>query len=200
MRTRVFVLAALCAALSGCTSVVSAGRPFAPSRLTAEPGWVAVRDVPLVRQQREMDCGPAAAAMVLAYWQRAASVDDLRAESGVPERRGMSAGTLRDVLRARGLDAYLIGGEIDDLERELAAGRPVLVGTVRRGNGGIVAHYQVVVGLHRERELVAVLDPAEGWLEIKLPVFEKRWVEARHLVVVAFPPVEPPKVVRYAGR
>lgn len=196
MRAKLVLLATL---LSGCATVVSAGRPFSPARLSSEPGWLAVSDVPLVRQKREMDCGPAAAAMVLAYWQRAATVDDIRAASGVSDTRGVSAGALRDILRAHGLDAYLIGGEVGDLERELSAGRPVLVGTVRRGNGGIVAHYQVVVGLHRERELVAVLDPAEGWLEISLPVFEKRWVEARHLVVVAFPPIDPPKVVRYAS-
>src|SRR5688572_12793621 len=129
---RAVLLVVLSATLGACVTVRSAGRPLSPGQLVTEPGWLAVRDVPLVRQRRDMDCGPAAAAMVLGYWERAATVDDIRAASGVPDRRGVSAGALRDILRARGLDAYLIGGEIGDLERELAAGRPVLVGTVRR--------------------------------------------------------------------
>jgi ABC-type bacteriocin/lantibiotic exporter with double-glycine peptidase domain len=193
---RVALLAAALAA--GCATVVPAGRPFAPARFMDEPGWVAVRDVPLVRQRRPMDCGPAAAAMVLAYWDRAESVDAIRAASRVPGERGVSAGALRDHLRSRGLEAYLIGGEVDDLERELLAGRPVLVGTVRRGDGGLVAHYQVVVGLHPERQEVVVHDPAEGSIIIALDVFQRRWLESRRLALLAFPPVLTVEVVRYA--
>lgn len=197
---RAVVLAGLVACFAGCATVVSAGRPFAPTRLTEEPGWLAVRDVPLVKQRRQMDCGPAAAAMLLAYWDRAETVDEIRAASRVPDQRGVSAGMLRDHLRARGLEAYLLGGRLTDLERELGAGRPVLVGTVRRGDGGIVAHYQVVVGLHSARREVVVLDPAEGWLVIALETFDKRWVEAKRLALVAFPPVTPVEYVRYAAR
>jgi len=82
------VALALC---SGCATVVSAGRPFAPARLADEPGWLAVRDVPLVKQRRQMDCGPAAAAMLLAFWDRPETVDAIRAASHVPERRGVPA-------------------------------------------------------------------------------------------------------------
>lgn len=189
MRAAVVLLALAVSALTGCATVVSAGRPFTPTRLAEEPGWLAVGDVPLVKQRRQMDCGPAATAMLLAYWDRPETVDEIRAASGVTERRGVPAGLLRDHLRARGLEAYLVGGELADLERELGAGRPVVVGTVRRGDGGLVAHYQVVVGLHRDRRLLVVLDPAEGWLEITVDVFEKRWVEAKRLALVAFPQV-----------
>lgn len=197
---RAFVVALALVVGGGCASVVSAGRPFTPSRLGTEPGWLAVRNVPLVKQERQMDCGPAAAAMVLGFWERAESVDAIRAASHVPAQRGVPAGALRDHLRARGLEAYLVGGEVADLERELSAGRPVMVGTVRRGDGGLVAHYQVVVGYHRERRDVVVLDPAEGWLEIEWHVFEKRWSEAKRLALVAFPPVLTVEVVRYALR
>lgn len=193
---RALVLALALALGGGCATVVSAGRPFTPSRLATEPGWLAVPRVPLVKQRRQMDCGPAAAAMVLAYWERPESVDAIRAASRVPDGRGVPAGALRDHLRARGLEAYLFGGEVADLERELGAGRPVMVGTVRRGDGGLVAHYQVVVGYHPRRREVVVLDPAEGWLEIAWDVFDRRWTEAKHLALVAFPPVLTVEVVR----
>jgi ABC-type bacteriocin/lantibiotic exporter with double-glycine peptidase domain len=197
--TRAWLLGALVVA-TGCATVVPAGRPFAAARFVDEPGWLAVRDVPLVRQTRQMDCGPAATAMLLAYWDRGESVEAIRAASGVPAERGVTAGALRDHLRARGLEAYLFGGVMEDLERELSAGRPVMVGTVRRGAGGFVAHYQVVVGLHGERREIVVLDPAEGSLIIALDTFDKRWTEAKRLAMVAFPPVQTVKVVRYASR
>jgi ABC-type bacteriocin/lantibiotic exporter with double-glycine peptidase domain len=180
------VLLALLAA--GCAS--APGRPFSTARLDREPGWLATRPVPLIEQEGEMDCGPAAAAMLLSFWDRAATPDELRRASGVPAGRGVTAGALRDLLRARGLEAFLVAGELADLETELAAGRPALVGTLRKGPGGLIAHYQVVTAIHRGRRSVVVADPAAGWREIPAAAFDQIWAEARRLLIVTFPPPE----------
>src|SRR5215470_5571146 len=120
-----------CAALSAaCVSYRGAGHSFEPQRLV-EAGWTATPSVPVLRQVRELDCGPVATAMLLGYWGKKTEPDALRAEAHVGPERALSAGTIRDLVKARGLDAYLVEGEVDDLQRELAAGRPVLVGLAK---------------------------------------------------------------------
>ncbi len=183
LRPLAFVLVVV-GATTGCAGSLDLGRPFAPSRLEREQGWTGVPGVPLVLQRGPLDCGAAATAMVLRYWRQPATSDGLRLASGLPSERGLPAGWMRDHVRSRGLEAYLIEGTVDDLRHELDARRPVLVGVVR----GRVAHYQVVIGYHPERRSVAVVDPVGGWLEIPLETFERSWAPSKRLTLVAFPP------------
>lgn len=176
MRALWLLLVAACAA--------TPGRPFSPARLDREPGWLATRPVTLTQQEGAMDCGPAAAAMILAFWDRPAPLAELRAG----DDRGLAAVALRDLLRARGLEAYVVQGQIADLERELEAGRPAVVGSLREGPDGIIAHYQVVAALHRANRRIVVADPAAGWRELPLDGFDKLWSKARRVLIVAFPP------------
>ena len=179
------LVAALLVAASACVSSTYAGsaKPFAPERLEREPGWLAVRHVPVVRQESEIDCGAAAIAMMVAYWTTeppARLLADLR-----PVREpGLEAGRLRDVARRRDLAAYLVSAQVADLERELAAGRPVLVGLVKPQLEGALTHYEVVVGLHRQKGLVVTLDPAAGWRQNDLAGFLDEWKPAANLALV----------------
>jgi hypothetical protein len=50
---------------SACATYTGTGQALTPASLKSEPGWIAVDDVPLVKQTSEYDCGPAALAMVL---------------------------------------------------------------------------------------------------------------------------------------
>ena len=83
--------------------------------IAAQPGWVVVRNVPLIRQNGASDCGAAALAMVLAYWQRPISLDEIAARDPVATSKGWKAGQLRDLARERGLQAFVVSGGIDDL-------------------------------------------------------------------------------------
>ncbi len=150
-----------------------------------EPGWIAVRDVPLVRQQAETDCGAAALAMVLAHWGSPASVADVTARCPV-EADGIKAAALRDAARERGLKCFVIAGERADLERELGKGRPVLVGLFKTAGGRAVAHYEVVVGIHPELRRVALLDPARGPREESWEDFSEEWTRAARVTLVLF--------------
>jgi ABC-type bacteriocin/lantibiotic exporter with double-glycine peptidase domain len=177
-------LAGLLAVLvSGCAGYAGSARPFSPTALTAEPGWVAVPGVPLVTQRSESDCGAAAIAMVVSWWtgrDPAVLAEALR--PAPPE--GFRAGHLREVARRRGLDAFVVRGELGDLERELAAGRPVLVGLVKPQRDGALTHYEVVVGLHPARRLVVTLDPAAGWRQNSIEGFVAEWEAAGGVTLV----------------
>ena len=180
------LLVGLFAAASGCATVstyAGSARPFDPQRLERESGWLVVRDVPVVRQKSEIDCGAAAIAMVVSYWTTEPLAGVL-AELRPVRPPGLQAGRLRDVARRRDLAAYLVSGQVADLERELAAGRPVLVGLVKPQVEGALTHYEVVVGFHRQKRLVVTLDPAEGWRQNDLPAFLGEWKPASNLALV----------------
>lgn len=180
------LLAGLFAAASGCMTVstyAGSARPFDPKELEREAGWLAVRDVPVVRQKSEIDCGAAAIAMVVTYWTSEPSAGVL-AELRPVRPPGLEAGRLRDVARGRDLAAYLVSGQLVDLERELGAGRPVLVGLVKPQASGALTHYEVVVGFHRQKRLVVTLDPAEGWRQNDLAAFLEEWKPAANLALV----------------
>ncbi|MHC5023538.1 MAG: cysteine peptidase family C39 domain-containing protein [Planctomycetota bacterium] len=172
---RAVILIASCLLFSGCTYLGSA-RDVDPNALEATEGWVAVRDVPVVLQADELDCGAAALAMIMTYWGLPTGRDEI-VEALDASGRPIQAAQLRDYARHRGLKAYLLAeGRFRDLERELSNGRPVLVGLVKPHVGQSLAHYEVVVGVHRERQLVATIDPAHGWRQNTYHGFLAEWM------------------------
>ena len=78
-----------------------------------------------------MDCGAAALAALLAYWGQPTGVADITKAHPPDPQRGLLARDLREFARRSPLSVYLLAGTIDDLDNELSAGRPVLVGLVR---------------------------------------------------------------------
>jgi len=183
-----FFFVAVVAACASTGMGGAGGEAFAPNRLAREPGWTGTPGVPVLRQTRELDCGPVAAAMLLGFWGRPVAPDALRAEAKIQPQHGLPAGELRDLLRARGLSAYLVEGAIDDLEHELAAGRPVLVGLAKPFNDKqALGHYEIVAGLNRKAEKVATVDPGGGWREYPLKVFMAEWDPTKRLTIIAGP-------------
>jgi ABC-type bacteriocin/lantibiotic exporter with double-glycine peptidase domain len=162
--------------------------------LARDPAWRIVPDVPFVAQRTAHDCGPAALAMVLGHFR----VPNAAAEH--PELAGgdVRAGTLRDVARAQGLDAFVVSGTFDDLFAQLGRGRPVLVGLAKPmalTGGRALAHYEVVVGISRTKRLILSLDPATGLRENTLEGFAREWAPTKQVTIVIFPAgdVAPPR-------
>ena len=108
----------LVAVLAGCAGRYGGGRPVQPTDLDAS--WLRAAPTPVVQQQHESDCGLAALAMIAGSWGQIWNLAQL--ERSVASTGGIRLGTLRDVARGRGLDAYAIAGTSDDLRHELTAG------------------------------------------------------------------------------
>ena len=180
MRAIVLVVALVTA----CSSYRGTARDTSPAKLAQEPGWVLLRDVPYVQQDTEYECGAAAISMVVSYWNGADTRAVVAHFRPVGER-GIEAGKLRDYARDQGLASFVIEGKLDDLARELDAGRPVLVGLGKpQGKKRVLAHYEVVVGLHRDRKRIVTLDPAEGWRENTLEGFAREWQIAGFVTLI----------------
>ncbi|MEK7469459.1 MAG: cysteine peptidase family C39 domain-containing protein [Planctomycetota bacterium] len=186
-----FLLAAFLATLTGCSSYRGTAQTFEGDDLAAQ-GWIAVRDVRLVAQEESNDCGSAALAMVLGYWGHEADARSISEACHLEPGTGISAGALREVARAHGLRAYVLASFLPDLVRELSRGRPVVVGLVKPVAAGALAHFEVVVGIHPEKLLVATLDPGHGYRSNSFDGFLAEWRSAGFVTLVVFPPAQKP--------
>lgn len=163
--------------LSGCiygSGYVGTACPFDPS--SAESGFEFLRVEP-IRQKTEVDCGPAALAMVLRYYGDSVTLEDAL-KACPPDEHGVTAGVLRDAAIKRGYRAHVIPGTIEDLREQIRLGRPTIVGLRKPYIDNIqLQHYEVVVGIHPDGKFVVTVDPARGWMINSIDGFMSEWVE-----------------------
>jgi ABC-type bacteriocin/lantibiotic exporter with double-glycine peptidase domain len=170
-------------AVAGC-SYLGTAKDADPVDFERENGWIAVRDVPVLLQESEEDCGAATLAMALAHLRVPASRDTVVRNCPPEPGQGIRAGALRDYARSLGLQAFLFHGTFSDFQKELSQGRPVVVGLVKPHVAGGLTHFELVVGLHPEKELVVTLDPARGWRRNGYAGFLAEWEPAGRLTLV----------------
>jgi len=175
-------LLAMCA--SACSVYSGDATTLQAAQLRREAGWVYVDGVPELRQAHEQDCGPTALAMELADYRAAEREQVLAA---LPAERRASVTELRDFAKARGFNAFVVEGKPEDLVFELKQGRPLIVGMAKPTVGGAVAHYEVVIGMHRDSQRVATLDPAAGLRQNSFSGFLSEWQATGRVLLVMIP-------------
>jgi len=145
--------------------------------------------VATVRQQNRNDCGIAALAMVMQRWDKSVPRAAVLADVGPLTEHGVALGALRDVALHHGLAAFVVVADRSDLEYELTAGRPVLVGLLRPHGSSRQSHFEVVVGLQRTSGAIATVDPGSGPQVRTWHDFADEWDAAgRPALVVLGPP------------
>jgi len=174
-----------CLVTSGCYLGSARNARFAD--LAGDDGWEFVEGVPAVRQAANEDCGAAALAMVLGYWQRPATRDGIVAANPPAPDRGIKAAALRDFARQQGMQAFVIQGQFPDLDREIHGHRPVLVGVMKRYGRRAYSHYEVVVGINRRDQRILTIDPAHGPRVDSREGFAAEWAAAGQVTLVVFP-------------
>ncbi len=172
--------------VGGC--YLGSARNVTPADLAADGDWEVIDGVPRVRQVARRDCGAAALAMVLGYWGLPVTRDEVSAATLAAPERGIRAAALRDFARRQGLQAFVIEGQLGDLDREVRRRRPVLVGVMKRYGRQAYPHYEVVVGLDRQRQRILTLDPAHGLRVNSREGFAAEWAAARQVTLIVFPP------------
>ena len=115
---------------------------------TQPPNMVA--RVPTILQMEAVECGAASLAMILAYYGRWISLEDLRIQCGVT-RDGSNAAQLAKVARAHGLEAKGKRLELEELKNN--SSRPLILFW---GFG----HFVVFEGMHGDR--FQINDPGGG--------------------------------------
>jgi predicted double-glycine peptidase len=159
--------------------------------LSATGQWL---EVPLVKQVKG-GCGSAAVAMVMQYWSSqqpqldAAAADAAHINQILPpvSGKGIPGQALKRYLEEHGFSAFIISGELRDLQQHLDKGRPIVVCL---GFRHAPLHYVVVVG--KKDESVIVNDPARGKLiPIELTRFLPAWRRTGNWALLAVPWTRP---------
>ncbi|HPH67884.1 MAG TPA: cysteine peptidase family C39 domain-containing protein [Kofleriaceae bacterium] len=188
MQRFVLALVIMGLAATGCLSYTGGARPAQLATLAQDPAWM-LAPVPTVRQQNRNDCGIAALDMVLQRWGQHVPRATVLAEVGPLTEHGVALGALRDVALQHGLAAFVVVANRSDLEYELTAGRPVLVGLLRPHGSARQSHFEVVVGLQRTSGAIATVDPGSGPQVRTWHDFADEWDAAgRPALVVLGPP------------
>lgn len=152
--------------------------------------WI---DVPFV-QQTDRACGAANAAMLLRYWADKgfplkgadAELATLHQQLYSKEEKGTTGQSLQALLEDAGLRTFIFRGEYADLEKHLAAGRPLIV-CVDPPRGGTL-HYALAVGLDPETDTVLLNDPARKKLaRYDRKEFLESWAATDNWTLLAVP-------------
>lgn len=184
--TRVLTLVVCLAGLSACRLSYKGGATTVSSaELSSNDNLLVASPTPVVKQQTQADCGLAALAMVAGAWGHSWSVNDL-ARKVPPSKNGVKLKRLRDYARDRGLEAYALEGTFADLENELRAGRPVVLGLVLPyDQNNNLNHYEVVVAIDPRDHTVITRDPATGELMRRVKkVLDLEWKTAGYATLV----------------
>ena len=184
--TRVLTLVVCLAGLSACRLSYKGGATTVSSaELSSNDNLLVASPTPVVKQQTQADCGLAALAMVAGAWGHSWSVNDLAREVP-PSKNGVKLKRLRDYARDRDLEAYALKGTFADLENELRAGRPVMLGLVLPyDQNNNLNHYEVVVAIDPRDHTVITRDPATGELMRRVKkVLDLEWKTAGYATLV----------------
>jgi ABC-type bacteriocin/lantibiotic exporter with double-glycine peptidase domain len=182
MRHAVALLAVLL--LNGCL-YRGAAVAVDEQQMHSDPGLRRI-DVPLVRQDGAQDCGAAAVAALLAFWDDPVTQAEIRRATRVPAGEPIAAGALQKYLSERGYENFLVTGTLSDLRREIATGRPAIVGMLKPYAGKkYLAHYEVVTAVSPKH--VYTMNPARSFERYPIQGFEREWRGAKRLTLFVAP-------------
>lgn len=173
-------------AMAGCVVAPATSGPPA-----GRPAAIELESTPF-HPQTSYQCGPAALATVLGAAGLAVSPAALADEVYLPGREGSLQAELAAAVRARGLLAYEVGDELDDLYAQLAAGTPVLV-LQRLGAGPWPGwHYAVLVGYDSEADSVILRSGEKRRLQMSAARFEATWARGGRWAIAVLQPGDLP--------
>jgi predicted double-glycine peptidase len=163
----------------------AAHRPLDLSKIE-DPSRVRLLDFQHIRQKERYDCGAGALAIVLTYWGRPTTQDEVLRDvlKTVPVSLGIMAKDLRDYARSLGFEAFVLAMSPGELREQIDKGRPVIV--CRKVIGG-VNHYEVVVGYDAAAERFFVADPAGAPYSVGYGRFEKRHKKTERFALLVAP-------------
>ena len=142
--------------------------------------------------QDEFQCGPAALATVLVADGVETTPDLLESMVFLPGRQGSLQSELVAATRRHQRIAYPLDGGLDQILRELASGKPVLVLQNLGAGFWPVWHYAVVVGFDAARNEIILRSARDPRLVMSLSRFLRSWRLAQNwAMVVARPEVVP---------
>lgn len=173
---------ATCTVLAGCSLTPSS---YFPERF-GKPTRAMVENVPFFAQD-ELQCGPAALAMVLNWSGVTVTPPDLSTEVYTPGLKGSLQSSLIGSARRHGRVAYPFTG-VEELMTEISVGHPVVV-LLNLGFFWYPKwHYAVVIGYDQEEEEVILHSGLTAGETISFWTFNNIWKRSNYWGLLVLPP------------
>ncbi len=162
------------------------------------PQQVELESVPFYPQQK-YQCGPAALATVINFYQKSTTPEQLLPMVYIPELKGSLQAEMLAAVRSYQLLAIEQEGQLDSILTEIAAGHPVLVLQNLGYDFYPFWHYAVVVGYDLSEQQVILRSGEMQRLIRPFAVFERTWARSNYWSVVVVPPdIMPPSATQEA--
>ncbi len=176
--------------LSAC-----AGTPMSRNILEQQPPSLdrssTLLDVPFFPQET-YQCGPAALASILGDADVQVSPEALVPQVYLPKRQGTLQVELLATSRRYGRLPYLLEPSLEELLRQVKAGKPILV-LQNQGLSWLPNwHYAVVIGYDLDQEIIILHSGTSRQYNLDLRLFERTWQRAEHWAFIALKPGELP--------
>ena len=137
--------------------------------------------------QRDYQCGPAALATIINYYQQQTTPDALVSRIYIPQLKGsLQVEMLATVTSFRRLSIEL-DGRLASVLREVAAGHPVLVMQNLGLDMAPFWHYAVVIGYDLDKQQIVLRAGEVERLVRPFSVFERTWRRANNWALLAVP-------------
>lgn len=151
--------------------------------------------------QEDYQCGPAALATVLTSQNIKVSPEQLVDKVYIPGRKGSLQIEMIATARSYDLLTYKLSPKLDDILREVASGRPVLVFQNLALEWVPQWHYAVVVGYDLNTQQLVLRSGTNKRHQVSFSTFERTWQRAKYWAYVLVQPNEIPvtaDVVQYS--
>lgn len=172
-----FLILFLLAFFPSCASVEIKKPDFIPASLSLS--------VPLLRQG-EKECVPVSILMILEYFGINKSQDELKVDLRWNPARGVLTKDIVNFPAEKyGLKTFVFWqGSLDELTKQIAQGRPVLVRMwidEKSGYMGTVSHSVIAIGYDYSKSVVYLNDPSRGLRKEKFSRFLDLWDMTNHI-------------------
>ena len=167
-----YILSILMVLLHSCTST---------EKVPERSSFHRIENVPFYPQET-YQCGPASLAGVLNYWKMNVSPEEISAEIFSQSARGTLNIDMVLYAQKKGLNAALYEGGLQDLEKNIDSGYPVIV-LVDYGFSLYQAnHFMVVIGYNEKGVLVNSGKEQNKFIDEKN--FMKSWQRTNYLTIL----------------
>lgn len=156
------------------------------------PAVFELKQTPFNPQSR-YQCGPAALATVLQFYQHTISPEELVNEVYIPQRKGSLQVEISASARRHRMLPYVLNPQLKDLLAEIAAGHPVLVFQNLGFAWHPQWHYAVAIGYDLQQQHIILRSGTEKRWITPFKVFERTWQHADHWALVILPAGQIPR-------
>ncbi|MBU2712378.1 PA2778 family cysteine peptidase [Zooshikella harenae] len=171
--------------LSGCTTNPVLRQLDSLDESVLQP--TELNQVPFFPQE-EYQCGPAALATVLAYWQVPVTPNDLVSNVYVPDKQGSFQVEMVATARQYGMLAYPLNKDFQNLLQEIEQGFPILVFLNLGLDWYPQWHFAVVVGYDLANKELILRSGTEKRYRMPFETFANTWARGRYWAMAILPP------------